>query len=173
MTVQEVIVRLGAAVVAGSIIGLNRDLRGKPAGLRTHSLVTLGAALVTVVAVDIATAGQAGESANAAEIMRAVQGIITGIGFIGGGVILHPDGGRNVRGLTTAASIWVAAALGIACGAGRWVPALAGIGLTLIVLIAGGPVERLFHRIMGREPQHGGRELNDAEQGEAPSPSRR
>jgi putative Mg2+ transporter-C (MgtC) family protein len=83
-------------------------------------------------------------------VSRVIQGIITGIGFLGAGVILHRDGGRGVRGLTTAASIWVVAALGIGCGAGQWPIVGVGTGLTLLVLLLGGPFERLMHRLRGR-----------------------
>ena len=81
-----------------------------------------------------------------------MQGIITGIGFIGAGVILHRNSGKSVRGLTTAATIWIVATLGIACGAAEWVPVGLGTGLTLLVLVVGGPVERVFHRLVGRPP---------------------
>lgn len=138
MTSSDVALRFAAAVLVGGTIGLNRDLRGKPAGVRTHALVALGAALVTVVA---------SESADPAAASRVMQGIITGIGFIGAGVILHRNGGKSVRGLTTAATIWIVATLGIACGTALWVPVGLGTGLTLLVLVVGGPVERVFRRV--------------------------
>jgi putative Mg2+ transporter-C (MgtC) family protein len=152
MIPADVAFRLTAAVLVGTAIGLNRDLRGKPAGVRTHALVSLGSAVVTVIA---ANAGAA--NTDVAAVSRVMQGIITGIGFLGAGVILHQDQGR-VRGLTTAASIWIVAALGIACGVGDWWPVGLGTGLTLLVLMAGGPLERAMHRLMG-EP----REAADAE----------
>ena len=141
MTILDVVLRLGAAIIAGGTIGLNRDLRNKPAGVRTHALVALGSALVTSLVAD-------GSDPNAAS--RVIQGIITGIGFLGAGVILRREGGRTVRGLTTAASVWVVAALGIACGLGRWVPVVVGTLLTLAVLLFGGPLEDLVHRLRGR-----------------------
>ncbi len=159
MTSTDLALRLGAAVLVGGAIGLNRDLRGKPAGVRTHALVSLGSAVVTVIA---ANAGAA--NADVAAVSRVMQGIITGIGFLGAGVILHPDQGR-VRGLTTAASIWVVAALGIACGVADWWPLGLGGGLTLLVLVAGGPLERAAHRLVG-EPREAGDE--DADQGAGP-----
>jgi putative Mg2+ transporter-C (MgtC) family protein len=146
MTSSDVALRFAVAVLVGGSIGLNRDLRGKPAGVRTHALVSLGAALVTVVA---------SENADVAAASRVMQGIITGIGFIGAGVILHRNSGKSVRGLTTAATIWFVATLGIACGAAEWVPVGLGTGLTLLVLVVGGPVERLFHRVAGRPPDAG------------------
>ncbi len=140
MTPIEVLCRIAAAVLVGGAIGLNRDLRGKPAGVRTHALVSLGAAVATVVA--------GLTSPDPTAVSRVIQGIITGIGFLGAGVILHPDG-RSVRGLTTAATIWVSATLGIACGVGLWVPVAFGTGFTLLVLVIGGPLERGFHRMLG------------------------
>ena len=144
MTLLDTILRLGAALVAGGAIGLNRDLRGKPAGVRTHSLVALGSALITVLLAD---------PGDRTAVSRVIQGIITGIGFLGAGVILRREGGRTVRGLTTAASIWVVAALGIACGMGQWVPVAVGTGLTLAVLLFGGPLEDAVHRLRGRTPK--------------------
>ncbi|WP_197530108.1 MgtC/SapB family protein [Gloeobacter violaceus] len=136
IALQEVLLRLGAAVLAGGVLGLNRNLSGKSAGLRTNALVCLGAALVTLVALEIAGADGSGA-------LRVVQGVITGIGFLGGGVILHPQTRKKVSGLTTAATIWVAASLGIACGAGLWPVLLCGLLLTLLVLLVGGPFEQL------------------------------
>jgi putative Mg2+ transporter-C (MgtC) family protein len=142
MLVGDVLLRLGAAALVGGAIGLNRDLRGKPAGVRTHALVGLGSALATSILSD---------QHDPAAISRVIQGIITGIGFLGAGVILHRDGNRVVRGLTTAASIWVVATLGIACGAAQWAPVVVGTVLTLMVLLLGGPFERLVHRLRGQD----------------------
>jgi len=141
MTILDAVLRLGAAIVVGGAIGLNRDLRNKPAGVRTHALVALGSALATILLAD-------DRDPNA--MSRVVQGIITGIGFLGAGVILRREGGRTVRGLTTAASIWVVATLGIACGMGQWVPVAVGSVLTLVVLLLGGPLEDAVHRLRGR-----------------------
>ncbi len=147
--------RLLAAAVAGGALGLNRNLRGKSAGLRTHALVALGGAIVT------AAASHAGDPTGARPVM---QGVITGIGFVGAGVILHPanaprsgppnaadPGGtaparrgvarRNVRGLTTAASVWVAAGLGVTSGLGLWSLVLFGTLFSLAILSGGGAVE--------------------------------
>ncbi|MGH7628451.1 MAG: MgtC/SapB family protein [Gemmatimonadales bacterium] len=141
----DMLLRLCAAVVVGAVIGLNRDLRDRPAGVRTHALVGLGSAIVMVTAVDLP-----GDPVQAAALARAMQGVLTGIGFIGAGVILHQPDGRTVLGLTTAATIWVTAALGLACGLGRWMLVATGITLTLVVLLGGGPLERLTRRLMRR-----------------------
>src|SRR5688572_32571272 len=105
---SEIAVRLGAALAAGALIGLDREIKKRPAGLQTHALVSLGAALAVLV---VASQGSVG----ADPLSRAVQGIITGIGFLGAGVIMQYEREKRVEGLTTAASIWAAAALGMAC----------------------------------------------------------
>ena len=138
----EVMLRLLAATAAGSILGVNRELTQKPAGLRTHALVALGSALVTVSALQL---GVTNDQTHADAASRAIQGVIAGIGFLGGGVILHADG-RNVRGLTTAATIWVAAALGISCGIGQWHIAGMTAAVALVVLVFGQVVENALHR---------------------------
>lgn len=125
--------RLGLAVVLGSIVGVNRELRQKPAGLRTHALVALGAALVTVVGTLM--------TGDSGTLGRLVQGLLAGIGFIGGGVILHRDDTQGVHGLTTAAAVWLVAGVGIAVGAGLWVAGVIAIGLTLVVLAVGAPID--------------------------------
>jgi len=132
-------IRIGAAVAAGAVIGLDRELKRKPAGLRTHALVSLGSAVVI-----LATAGASGGDGDA--ISRAVQGIITGIGFLGAGVIMQHEAERRIEGLTTAASIWIAAGLGIACGAGLVELALIALGAILVVLMGGGAIERWMER---------------------------
>jgi putative Mg2+ transporter-C (MgtC) family protein len=130
--------RLGAAMAAGAVLGVNRDLRRKPAGVRTHALVSIGSALAVLVVL------LAGGSADS--LSRVLQGLITGIGFLGAGVIIHHERHRRIEGLTTAASIWVAAGLGAACGAGLVTLVLLAIVAALIVLLAGGPFERVFER---------------------------
>ena len=138
--------RILVAIFIGAAIGLNRDLVGKAAGVRTHALVSLGSALATIV-------GTAGGSPEAAS--RVVQGIVTGIGFIGSGVIVHRARAENAAerayGLTTAAGIWVAALLGAACGVARYDVVVIGGGGTLIVLMLGGPLERLVRQLRGEK----------------------
>jgi putative Mg2+ transporter-C (MgtC) family protein len=144
LPLSEVVIRLLGAAAVGTALGLNRDLRHKPAGVRTHALVGIGAALAVIVTLRLGPTG----GSDGAAVSRVVQGIITGIGFLGAGVILRP-GERTVRGLTTAATIWVTAALGIACGIGAWRDALVTTALVLTVLVLGGPLERLTHRLVG------------------------
>jgi putative Mg2+ transporter-C (MgtC) family protein len=144
-TALDLLLRLGAAVLVGAAIGLNRELKHKPAGLRTHALVSLNAALLTIGGLTLGHGLR-----DPATVSRIIQGVITGIGFLGAGVIIR-RGERAVRGLTTAATIWIATGLGVACGAGFWVAAGLGLGLALVVLMGGGAVERLFHRLTRQE----------------------
>jgi putative Mg2+ transporter-C (MgtC) family protein len=141
----EIAIRLAAATLIGGCIGLDREVRRKPAGLRTHALVGLGAALVTLVVVYLDPA-----LPHADAVSRAIQGIIAGVGFLGGGAIIKSDSQEMIHGLTTAASIWVVASLGIACGVGQWVAALIALALALIVLIFGEPVDAYVYRLANR-----------------------
>jgi putative Mg2+ transporter-C (MgtC) family protein len=144
LTWTDVVIRLLAATGIGGAIGLNRELTRKPAGLRTHALVALGSALATVSALQLGGP----VDAHADAVSRVIQGVIAGIGFLGGGVILHTEG-RNVVGLTTAATIWVAAALGISCAVGEWRVAGSAVLIALAVLVVGRGVESALHRIKG------------------------
>lgn len=125
--------RLSMALLVGAIVGLERQIRHKPAGLRTHMLVSFGAALFVLIPLQISTA-QEGRDA----ISRVIQGIAAGIGFLGAGEILHQSQESSnlaqVRGLTSAAAIWVCAALGVAAGCGLWQMGLIGAVLSLVVL---------------------------------------
>jgi len=146
----EVGVRLLVATLIGSGIGLDREVRRKPAGLRTHALVSLGAALLTVVTVRIGIG--AAEADHLAAVSRVIQGIIAGVGFLGGGAILKSEH-EMVHGLTTAASIWLVASLGIACGTGQWAAAVVACVIALLILTVGSRVEGLVHRIFDRNNQ--------------------
>lgn len=124
--------RLLLATGLGAAIGFNREMSLKPAGLRTHALVALGAALVTLIG--LVLADSPGGDLNATS--RVIQGILAGIGFIGGGVILHGRQDQSVHGLTTAASIWITAAIGVLVGIGFYFPAALAAALTLGTLAA-------------------------------------
>ena len=139
---SEIVLRLGAATLAGGLIGLNRDLHGKPIGLRTLGLVGLATATVVVLAATFDT-----KSLDATS--RIIQGILTGIGFLGAGVIIHRENRSRVHGLTSAACTWLTACVGIVCGAGQWRIVAVALGITFIVLIVGGKTERWLHRALG------------------------
>ncbi len=113
----EIVLRLGTATLAGGLIGLNRDLHGKPIGLRTLSLVGLATAMMLVL-VDPSYSHATPQNADAAS--RVIQGILTGIGFLGAGVIVRAEHDFRIRGLTSAACTWLAACIGIVCGVGQW-----------------------------------------------------
>lgn len=147
METETLALRIGAALLAGAIIGLDRELHDKPAGMRTHAMVSVGAALVV-----LSMAGMAGQDDA---MSRVIQGIITGIGFIGGGVILKLESEERVKGLTTAATIWVAAAFGIAAGAGLFKLLALGVVATLLLLTAGNWVEDFFKRHAERRDRGG------------------
>lgn len=132
----EIALRLTVAMVAGAALGLNRELHGKAMGIRTLGLVGLGSA-VAVIAVD-------GDG-----VSRVMQGIVTGIGFLGAGVIVRPPSGSRVRGLTTAACAWSTAALGMLCGVGAWPAVAIALPLMFILLVLGGPVEKWVHARWG------------------------
>lgn len=126
--ITTVIIRLSMAALLGGILGLEREQRGKAAGIKTHMLVAIGSALFVLVPM------QAGVSE--AEMSRVMQGIITGIGFLGAGAILKGHDEKDLKGLTTAAGIWVTSAIGIAAGLGRESLAILCTVFALVVLLA-------------------------------------
>ncbi len=142
MTTLDLVCRLLAAHACGAAIGINRDLHHKSAGYRTISMVSTGAAIVALTVGDMST------DPNAAS--RVVQGVVTGIGFLGAGLILHPTDSVRVLGLTTAAAVWLAAGLGMACGFGEYRVAGVGIVMSLVILVIGGPLEKSIERLTGR-----------------------
>lgn len=158
----ELSLRIAAAVAAGGAVGLNRDLFGRPTGVRVHALVALGAAISVMVAQEIAGPG---------DVTRVIQGVLGGIGFLGAGVIMRgdprPNGtpasegetgaerGSSIRHLTTAASIWLTAALGVAAGLGHWKLGFLACVAALIVLIAGMWIDQALFAKFGYEEDRG------------------
>src|SRR5215212_10769815 len=122
----HVIIRLVAATLLGAIVGIQRERAGKPAGLRTHILVTLGTTVFVLAC--------SGVGMSLDGLSRVIQGIVTGIGFIGAGSILKLNEERDIQGLTTAAGVWMTAAIGVAVGLGALGLALLSTILTLIIL---------------------------------------
>ncbi len=147
----RVTLRLLAALLIGTAIGLQRELTHKPAGLRTHMLVGLGTALFVV--------GAAESGMQVDSLSRIVQGLATGIGFLGGGAILKLTDEREIHGLTTAAGIWMTAAASAAAALGQIAVALIGTLLGLVVLIAFHALEKGYGRRarkdMENHPPHG------------------
>jgi putative Mg2+ transporter-C (MgtC) family protein len=134
-------IRLLVAAGLGAVIGLEREFRQKPAGLRTNILIAVGAALFTTVAIAIAVRYGTGTPD------RIIAQIVTGVGFLGGGAILRS--GKSVHGMTTAATIWVNAAIGMAAGAGDYAMAAAATFITVVVLLVLPPLEAYFERRAG------------------------
>jgi putative Mg2+ transporter-C (MgtC) family protein len=143
----EIIERLALAGVLGALIGAEREWRQKDAGLRTNTLIAIGSALFTLAAIELA----GGEPGTASRIPAQVA---SGVGFIGGGAILRGRG-RDIQGLTTAATIWVNAAIGMAAGAGAYALAAIAAGTVLVVLTAFLPLQRYLERHGRDEPRVG------------------
>lgn len=129
-----VLLRVVASVVLGGIVGIEREKAGKPAGLRTHILVSLGTALVVL------SCARSGMDMDG--LSRVIQGIVTGIGFVGAGSILKLDEERDIKGLTTAAGLWLTAAIGVACGLGALGIAVIGAVLALVILALEGAFQK-------------------------------
>ncbi len=132
--------RLLAAMAVGMAIGLNRDLHGKPLGMRTLGLVALGAALVALAGLRFPVIG--GDTQATGRVVQGViQGVLTGIGFLGAGVVLRNPEKLEVYGLTSAATVWAAATLGLTCALASWPLILFGVAGTLFLLVAVRPLE--------------------------------
>lgn len=143
-----VIVRLVAAAILGAIVGIQREQAGKPAGIRTHMLVSMGGALTVIASLEIGM--------NTDGISRVIQGLVTGIGFIGGGAILKLEKQHQIEGLTTAAGIWMTTAVGITAGLGRLGAAALGAVLTLVILGILGAITYRLERKQDRKAKSDG-----------------
>ena len=142
----DLLLRILVAAVLGAAIGIEREMHDHPAGTRTHLLVALGSALFTVLSAH-GFGGGTGDPTTVDPTRIAAQ-IVTGIGFLGAGAIIHY--GTSVRGLTTAASLWATAAVGLATGAGQYV--LAAV-TAVIVVVSLGPLNRLVSALRPRAPR--------------------
>ncbi len=141
MGVSTVFFRLLLALILGGAIGIEREIRGQPAGFRTHAILSVGSALISIISVLAAlNFGVAGKAA--ADPMRIAAQIVSGIGFLGAGAILRI--GASVKGLTTAASLWATAGVGMACGMGIYSGAFIATGLILVTLFLLGKLEKTY-----------------------------
>jgi len=131
---DDIALRLGAAALVGVLIGVNRDLQNKPIGARTLGLVGLGTATVAVSGIQFPGMAENPDAASRV-IQGIIQGVMTGISFVGAGVILRDAKTKIVEGLTTAATVWVTAALGIACGFGAWRSVVVAVPVALVLLV--------------------------------------
>jgi putative Mg2+ transporter-C (MgtC) family protein len=143
----EMLLRLCGAAAAGMAIGINRDIHDKPIGMRTLGLVALGSAIVIL-------SGSVYQDLHFSQdaVSRVVQGIMTGLGFLGAGAILRDRGQMQVHGLTTAATVWIAAGLGVTAGLGAWFITIAGTLVTLFLLTFGKWIEDRLVRLFGGRP---------------------
>jgi putative Mg2+ transporter-C (MgtC) family protein len=128
----DLLLRLGAALLLGGMIGLERELKNRPAGLRTNMMVSLAAATFTLISAELIA-----ESRNATQLiqidpLRIIEAVIAGVAFLGAGAIIRA--GKDVKGLTTGASLWVSGSIGVACGGGFYMVAIVATILSLIVL---------------------------------------
>lgn len=141
----DAILRLAAAAAVGMAIGVNRDMWGKPTGIRTLGLVSLGAALTALATVNHPLiAGH--PDALSRVIQGVIQGVLAGLGFIGAGVVMRDPKALEVHGLTTAATVWVTAALGIACALASWHLVVAGLAIALTLLVIVRPLEAMIDK---------------------------
>ena len=136
MDTLDIALWLSAASIVGVVLGLNRDLHGKPTGVRTIGVLCLGSALV-VLSIHAVTG---------ADSSRVIQGVVTGVGFLGAGVIVRSEKRHHVQGLTTAACVWVTACMGAACAIAQWQIVVIGLVLILVILVFGGRFERVVDR---------------------------
>ena len=141
MDFGDIALRLGVATLIGGLIGMDRYAHHKSIGVRTLGLVALGSA--SLVTASLAVTGPAFDASGASRI---IQGLITGIGFIGAGVIMRSETNHKVHGLTTAATAWIAAIAGVICGLGAWPVAILMSGLIALLLLAGGRLEKWLTR---------------------------
>jgi putative Mg2+ transporter-C (MgtC) family protein len=140
----EAVLRVLLAVVVGSLIGLDRELRNKPAGLRTHILISLAAALFTLITFELHHQFAGDNATRTADPVRIIEAVTAGVAFLAAGAIIQSRSG--VHGLTTGANMWLAGALGVACGAGYYFLATIGTVFALIVLVVLAKVEARLTR---------------------------
>jgi putative Mg2+ transporter-C (MgtC) family protein len=156
----EIALRLGIATLASGLIGLDRDLHGKPIGLKTLGVVGLATAMVVMLALPLDGAVGISDATS-----RVIQGILTGIGFLGAGVIVRGEHGVRVHGLTSAACAWLAACAGIACGVGQWRIVIVGLAIAAVLLLTGRRLERWLHRTLGGKDRASEKSAADAPTG--------
>ena len=134
--------RLGAAAVMGGIIGLDREARDRPAGLRTHMMTAMASAIFTILTLDLHETFTAKNPESNADPIRIIEAVTAGVAFLAAGAIIQARG--RVKGLTTGAGMWLAGALGVACGTQNYSVAVIGLVLATIILVALRPLESRF-----------------------------
>lgn len=142
--ILQISIRLIAAALLGAVVGIQRERMGKSAGVRTHMLVAMGTAFIVAVPLE--------HGFSSSDLARVIQGLAAGVGFIGGGAILKIEKDQEITGLTTAAGIWMTAAVGVAVGLGRVGSAAVGVFLTWIILSVVGQIEHRLARGKDAKP---------------------
>jgi putative Mg2+ transporter-C (MgtC) family protein len=145
----EALLRMFIACAAGGAVGFDRELRNKPAGLRTHILISLAAAVFTLITFELHAEFASADGSGEADPIRIIEAVTAGVAFLAAGAIIQSRG--NVHGLTTGANMWLAGALGVACGSGYYLLALSGTVFALIVLVVLGRLEASIARSRTRE----------------------
>jgi putative Mg2+ transporter-C (MgtC) family protein len=140
----DIFMRALVAVVLGAIVGLDREIRNRPAGLRTHILISLAAALFTIITLELHLRFVGANNRTTADPVRIINAVTAGVAFLAAGAIIQSR--RGVRGLTTGANMWLAGAVGVACGAGYYAIAVIGTLFALIVLVVVGWLEVRLER---------------------------
>lgn len=139
---MEIFFKLASATLLGALIGLEREVHGKEAGFRTYSIVCLGSALVMIVSVQVFEIYK--DATTAVDPSRIAAQVVSGVGFLGAGAIIRFH--QGVKGLTTAAGVWVAAGIGLACGLGQYFAASVTTGLVLLILVVFSKVDYYFNK---------------------------
>ncbi|TDL79831.1 MgtC/SapB family protein [Palleronia sediminis] len=142
--VLAALLRMTAALVLGGIVGVEREVRSKPAGLRTHMLVSIAACLFTLVGLELAQLDFGGDEVKRVDPLRLIEAVTAGVAFLAAGLIFTSGG--KVRNITTGASLWMSGAIGLACGAGQIGLAALATVLTLVVIALFGRIERALAR---------------------------
>jgi len=153
LTLEDMLLRLGAAIILGAVIGLERELAGKEAGIRTDIMVSAGAAIFGIVGMTLPYLISTPENldlviAHNSGFLGAIANVVVGVGFLGAGIIVKQ--GIHVRGLTTAATVWFAAAIGVLCGIGLWEFAgITALGLTVLLVV----LKKInLYKLVGKNP---------------------
>lgn len=150
-SLQEIALRIGCAAAAGIILGANRWLHHKSAGVKTHALVAIGASAAVLGVMRSGPDAAASADLSVDAVSRVLQGLMTGVGFLGAGVIIHNATGNRIQGLTTAASIWITTILGAVIGMGHVALAMTAVLAAGIVLLIGNGIERLVGGRFGQK----------------------
>lgn len=154
LDIFDTTMRLLVAACLGAVIGLDRELRNRPAGLRTHMMTALAAAVFTVMTIELHSEFTRLAPDAAADPIRIIEAVTAGVAFLAAGAIIQARG--EVHGLTTGAGMWLAGALGVACGAGRYQIAVTALVLATIILIVLYPLEEALNRKLSGDAGEGG-----------------